>query len=40
MAQHSQYWSNTKIAEWIRGTKKPHALTSKGWSQWNRESVT
>jgi hypothetical protein len=38
MAQHSQYWSNTKIAEWIRGTKKPHALTSKGWSQWNRES--
>ena len=38
MAQHSQYWSNTKIAEWIRGTNKPHALTSGGWKQWNREA--
>lgn len=27
-----QYWSNTKLAEWIRGTKKPHALS---WDEWN-----
>jgi hypothetical protein len=38
MAQHSTYWSNTKFAEWIRGVEKPHALTSQGWKQWNREA--
>jgi len=36
MAQHSTYWSNTKIADWIRGTSKPGALTSQGWRDWNR----
>jgi len=35
MAQHSQYWSNTKFAGWIRGVVKPHALTSEGWDAWN-----
>jgi hypothetical protein len=38
MAQHSTYWSNTKLAEWIRGVAKPHALTSQGWRTWNREA--
>jgi len=38
MAQHSQYWSNTKFAEWIRGVVKPHALTSEGWDEWNDEA--
>jgi hypothetical protein len=38
MAQHANYWSNSGLANWIRGTPKPHALTSSGWSQWNREA--
>jgi hypothetical protein len=38
MAQHTFYWSNTKFAEWIRGVAKPHALTSQGWNDWNREA--
>lgn len=29
------YWSNSKFAEWIRGTPKPDALTSEGWDAWN-----
>jgi hypothetical protein len=29
------YWSNSKFAEWIRGTPKPDALTSEGWAAWN-----
>jgi hypothetical protein len=35
MAQHNQYWSNTKFAGWIRGVAKPYALTSEGWDEWN-----
>jgi len=38
MAQHSTYWSNTKIANWIRGTPKPGALTSQDWRDWNRKA--
>lgn len=38
MAQHSNYWSNSKIANWIRGTPKPSALTSQGWRQWTRDA--
>ena len=29
------YWSCTKFADWLRGTPKPHAETSKGWRNWN-----
>jgi hypothetical protein len=29
------YWSNSKFAEWIRGTTKPEAETSEGWDAWN-----
>ncbi len=28
------YWSNSKFAEWIRGTEKPAAETSDGWNAW------
>lgn len=29
------YWSCTKFADWLRGTRKPTAETSKGWRVWN-----
>lgn len=29
-----QYWSNTKLANWIRGTKKPKALELHAWDDW------
>ena len=32
----STYWSNTRFAEWIRGTEKPAAETSDGWAAWNK----
>ena len=38
MAQHSTYWSNTRLANWIRGTAKPGAETGPGWRAWNREA--
>lgn len=28
------YWSNTKFADWLRGTMKPQAETSEGWEKW------
>lgn len=31
-----QYWSCTKFADWLRGTKKPEAETGKGWNDWNK----
>lgn len=36
--QHGHYWSNTTLANWIRGTKKPFSETSKGWLTWRREA--
>jgi hypothetical protein len=36
MAQHSNYWSNSAFADWLRGTPKPAAETSTGWDNWNR----
>ena len=35
MAQHSKYWSCTKFADWLRGTKKGGAKTAEGWDEWN-----
>jgi hypothetical protein len=29
------YWSCSKFADWLRGTPKPNAETSKGWRVWN-----
>jgi hypothetical protein len=36
MAQHSNYWSCSNFADWLRGTNKPRSATSKGWREWNR----
>jgi hypothetical protein len=34
MAQHTNYWSCSKFADWIRGTTKGGAKTSEGWHEW------
>jgi hypothetical protein len=34
MAQRVQYWSCTKFADWLRGTKKLSAGTSEEWDEW------
>jgi len=34
MAQHSNYWSCTPFADWIRGTKKLSAGTAEEWDDW------
>jgi len=34
MAQHSNYWSCSPFADWIRGTKKLSAGTSEEWDDW------
>jgi len=31
----NRYWSCSKFADWLRGTPKPTAETSKGWRVWN-----
>ena len=35
MAQHRNYWSCSKFADWLRGTSKPHSATSEGWDAWD-----
>jgi hypothetical protein len=30
----NKYWSNSKFADWLRGTKKPFALGFKAWDEW------
>lgn len=32
------YWTCSKFADWLRGTMKPHAETSKGWATWKKEA--
>ena len=34
MAQHSNYWSCSPFADWIRGTPKGGAKTSEEWDEW------
>jgi len=34
MAQHSNYWSCSPFADWLRGTKKLSAGTSEQWDEW------
>ena len=34
MAQHSNYWSCTPFADWVRGTRKLDAGTSEEWYEW------
>lgn len=38
MAFRTQYWSCSKFADWLRGTMKPNAETSAGWSKWKKEA--
>lgn len=38
MAQHSNYWSCSKFADWLRGTPKLQAGTSEEWSAWRRHA--
>lgn len=34
----SNYWSNSKLADWIRGTVKLKAGTGKEWRSWNEQA--
>jgi hypothetical protein len=34
MAQHSNYWSCSPFADWVRGTRKIDAGTSEEWDEW------
>jgi hypothetical protein len=34
----SRYWSNSKLADWIRGTAKPKAETGRGWDLWEAKA--
>jgi hypothetical protein len=38
MAQRSKYWSNSKVADFIRGDKKPGSATAEGWNKWEKAS--
>ena len=34
MAQHTNYWSCSKFADWLRGTPKPESASIPGWKIW------
>ena len=34
----TEYWSNSKLADWLRGTAKPYALELDAWGDWEDES--
>jgi hypothetical protein len=38
MAQHSNYWTCSKFADWLRGTAKPDSATSEGWDEWTEKA--
>ena len=38
MAQHKRYWSCSKLADVIRGTKKPPAATMEEWRDWKKDA--
>ena len=38
MAQHSNYWSSTPFADWVRGTKKLDAGTTEEWDEWQSKA--
>lgn len=38
MAQHSQYWSCTPFADWVRGKPKLKLGTSEEWNNWEDEA--
>jgi hypothetical protein len=33
-----EYWSNSKLADWIRGTDKPGALELGAWDTWEQQA--
>jgi hypothetical protein len=35
---HARYWSCTKFADFIRGTKKPVSDTFSGWDEWRTQA--
>lgn len=38
MASRSRYWSNTGLADWVRGTPKLSCGTSQEWRAWRRQA--
>jgi len=36
LKMRSNYWSCSNFADWLRGTPKPGAQTSKGWRDWKK----
>jgi hypothetical protein len=36
MAWHSNYWTCSKFADWLRGTTKPKCGTGKEWREWEK----
>jgi hypothetical protein len=40
MAQHSNYWSCSRFADWLRGTPKLKAGTSDEWEDWRKAAVS
>lgn len=34
----SHYWTCSTFADWVRGTPKPGAETSKGWKEWTKKA--
>ncbi len=38
MSIHSNYWSCSKFADWLRGTKKPFALGWDEWDEWREDA--
>ena len=36
----AHYWSCSRFADWLRGTAKPGAATSKGWRDWKNTAKT
>ena len=40
MAQHTNYWSCSKFADWLRGTNKLKMGTSEEWDEWREQATT
>ncbi len=38
MAQHTSYWSNSKLADWVRGTAKISSGTFNQWDAWEKQA--
>jgi hypothetical protein len=39
MAQHTNYWSCSSFADWIRGTNKLKMGTSEEWDEWHTQAT-